>query len=69
MNLKFLIINLFFYTYSIFFNPADIWSVGIIIFALLAGSPPYTVNVFEILVQKIKMPEYKCPDYFSINGI
>ena len=44
---------------------SDIWSCGIILYAMLCGSLPFTESKEEIIIEKIKKHEYKIPDYLS----
>ena len=43
-------------TYS---EKCDIWSVGVILFILLSGEPPFNGNTDEEIVEKIKIGEYE----------
>ena len=44
---------------------SDIWSCGIILYAMLCGALPFTESKEDIIVEKIKKHEYKIPDYLS----
>ena len=44
---------------------SDIWSCGIILYAMLCGSLPFTESKEEIIVRKIKMHDYSIPQYLS----
>ncbi len=44
---------------------SDIWSCGIILYAMLCGALPFTESKEDIIVEKIKNHEYKIPDYLS----
>ena len=41
----------------------DLWSVGVIIYTLLTGSPPFSAKNAEILYEQIKTQE---PDYSKL---
>ena len=44
---------------------SDIWSCGIILYAMLCGTLPFTESKEEIIVKKIKMHDYSIPKYLS----
>ena len=44
---------------------SDIWSCGIILYAMLCGSLPFQESKEEIIVKKIKTHDYIIPDYLS----
>ena len=44
---------------------SDIWSCGIILYAMLCGTLPFTESKEEIIVRKIKMHDYTIPKYLS----
>ena len=44
---------------------SDIWSCGIILYAMLCGTLPFSESKEEIIVKKIKSHDYIIPDYLS----
>ena len=44
---------------------ADIWSMGVILFALICGFLPFEADGIPSLFRKIKNRQYKAPDYIS----
>jgi len=49
---------------------ADIWSIGVIAFSLLAGSAPFDRSSCTLpeLLEKIKAVEYDFPNYISTEA-
>ena len=43
----------------------DVWSCGIILYAMLCGTLPFSESQEEIIVKKIKMHDYTIPNYLS----
>lgn len=46
-------------------SPSDVWSCGIILFALLAGHLPFNDSDIKKLLKKVQLGKYECPSYFS----
>lgn len=46
-------------------NGADVWSVGVILFVMLAGYLPFDDTSTQRLFNKIEAGEYRMPSYFS----
>ncbi|KAJ3205290.1 Map microtubule affinity-regulating kinase [Dinochytrium kinnereticum] len=44
---------------------ADIWAMGVVLFVMMTGRPPFSGDNISALYGKIKAVDYKCPDYFS----
>ncbi len=44
---------------------SDIWAMGIVLFIMTSGNPPFNGANISELYSKIKAIDYKCPSYFS----
>ena len=45
----------------------DIWSLGVVIYTMLFGTPPFDANDEKIICKKIKMNSYKFPDNIKVD--
>ena len=45
----------------------DIWSLGVIIYTLLIGKPPFETSDVKTTYRKIKMNAYSFPDHITIS--
>lgn len=45
----------------------DVWSLGVMAFALLAGKPPFQTSDVQATYRRIKNGEYAIPEYFSVR--
>ncbi|KND04169.1 CAMK/CAMKL protein kinase [Spizellomyces punctatus DAOM BR117] len=44
---------------------SDIWAMGVVLYVMMTGRPPFIGENISALYSKIKAVDYKCPDYFS----
>ncbi|KAJ3111566.1 MAP/microtubule affinity-regulating kinase 3 [Phlyctochytrium bullatum] len=44
---------------------SDIWAMGVVLYVMMTGKPPFTGENISALYSKIKAVDYTCPDYFS----
>lgn len=47
---------------------SDVWSCGIILFAMLCGFLPFAESKEEIIIEKVVNSDYKIPDFLSNNA-
>ncbi|KAJ3096246.1 Map microtubule affinity-regulating kinase [Phlyctochytrium planicorne] len=44
---------------------ADVWAMGVVLYVMMTGRPPFSGDNISALYSKIKSVDYRCPDYFS----
>ncbi|KAI9208700.1 kinase-like domain-containing protein, partial [Polychytrium aggregatum] len=44
---------------------SDVWAMGVVLYVMMTGRPPFVGENISALYSKIKAVDYKCPDYFS----
>jgi serine/threonine protein kinase len=47
---------------------ADMWAIGVVLFAMLAGCLPYEDKSTALLYRKIMTADYHCPDFVSAEA-
>lgn len=47
----------------------DIWSMGVLLYALLCGFLPFEDDNIVVLYRKIQMGDYDCPDWLSESSV
>eukprot|EP01136_Pigoraptor_vietnamica_P010156 Opistho-1_new@47449 len=45
--------------------PADVWAMGVVLYAMVVGNPPFQAEALKQLYEKIKAVNYTFPDYLS----
>lgn len=48
---------------------ADIWSIGVLLFTLLVGYPPFQTDSVKLTYKRIKKSSYSFPDYVQLSGV
>jgi len=48
-------------------RPVDVWSLAVLLFAMLAGYFPFTAKTYVDLYKKIGTAQFKCPDAMSAS--
>ncbi len=49
-------------------DKSDIWAMGVVLFIMTSGKPPFLGSSIPSLYKKIKALKYSCPKYFSAGS-
>lgn len=56
-------------TDKVAFKSSDLWAVGVILYQLLSGKPPFRGGNAHLTFQKVKSGEYEVPNMFPPKGL